>query len=61
MTFHYDTPKSIGTRGQKPFLYIDKYHNSVINYLTLPINNPQRYSVGANAYAKFELNPFINT
>ena len=29
------------------FLYIDKCHNSVINY--------------QNAYAKFEWNPFINT
>ena len=36
------------------FLYIDKCHNSVINYRNLPINNPKRDIVGANAYAKFE-------
>ena len=43
------------------FLYIDKCHNNVINYRNLPINNPKRDIVGANAYAKFEWNPFINT
>ena len=36
------------------FLYIDKCRNSVINYRNLPINNPKRDIVGANACAKFE-------
>ena len=36
------------------FLYIDKCHNSVINYRNLPINNPKRDIVGTNAYAKSE-------
>ena len=48
--FHHDTDK--GTRGQKPFLYSDKCHNSVINFGNLPINNPKRDIVGTNAYAK---------
>ena len=30
-------------------LNIDKCHNSVINYRNLPINNPKREIVGANA------------
>ena len=30
--FHHDIPNSKGTTGQKPFMYIDKCHNSVINY-----------------------------
>ena len=59
--FHHDTTNSKGTRRQKPFLYIEKCHNSVINYRNLPINNPKRDIVGTNAYAKFERNPFINT
>ena len=52
--FQHDTPNNTGTRGQKPFLYIDECHNSVINYGNLPINNPKRVVVGTNAYAKFE-------
>ena len=43
------------------FLTIVKYHNSVINYRNLPINNPKRDTLDTNAYAKFEWNPFINT
>ena len=43
------------------FWYIDKCHNSVINYRNLPINNPKRCIVGKSAYAKFEWNPLINT
>ena len=43
------------------FLYIDKCHNSVMNYQISPINNPKRDIVSANAYAKFEWNPFIST
>ena len=39
--------------AKKHFLYIDKCRNSVINHGTLPINNPKRDIVGANAYAKF--------
>ena len=35
------------------FLYIDKCHNSVMNYRNLLINNPKRDIVGTNAYAKF--------
>ena len=54
MKFHHDSPNSKGTRGQKHFLYIDKCHNSVINYQNSPINNPKRDIVGTNAYAKFE-------
>ena len=61
MKFHHDTPNSKGTRGQKPFMYIDKSHNSVKNYQNLPINNPKRDIVVTNAYAKFECNPLINT
>ena len=34
------------------FLYIDKCHNSVINYRNLSINNAKRDLVGTNAYAK---------
>ena len=41
-------------------LYIDKCHNSVMNYRNLPINNPKRDIVGTNAL-KIEWNPFINT
>ena len=41
--------------------YIDKCHNSVINYQNLPIYNPKGDIVGTNAYAQFERNPFINT
>ena len=52
--FHQDIPKDRGNRGQKPFLYINKCHNSVINYGILPINNPKRDIVGTNAYVKFE-------
>ena len=51
--FHHDTPNSKGTRGQKPFLYIDKCRNPVINYVNLPINNRKR-DVGTNASAKFD-------
>ena len=40
--------------AKKHFLYIDKCHNSVINNINLPINNPKRDIVGKNAYAKFE-------
>ena len=36
------------------FLYNNKCHNSVINYRNLPINGPERDTVGNNAYAKFE-------
>ena len=43
------------------FLYIEKCHNSVMNYRNLPINNPKWDIVGTNAYAKFEWNPFMNT
>ena len=43
------------------FIYINKCHNSVINYGNLPINNPKRVIVSTNAYAQFEWNPFINT
>ena len=32
-------------------LYIDKCRYSVINYGNLPINNPKRDIVGANAFA----------
>ena len=61
MKFHV-SPNSKGTRGQKHFLYFDKYHNSVINYRNLPINNPkQDIAAGTNAYAKFEKNLFLNT
>ena len=52
--FHYDTPNSKGTRGQKPFLTVDKCHNTVINYRNLPINISKRDILGTNAYAKFE-------
>ena len=52
--FHHDTPNSKGTRVQKPFLYIDKRHYSVINNGNLPINNLKRNTVSTNAYAKFE-------
>ena len=52
--FYHDTPNSKGTRGQNHFLYIDKCHNSVINYGNLPINDPKRDIVDTNAYAKFE-------
>ena len=62
MKFHHDTLNGKRTRGQKPFfLYTDKCHNSVMNSGNLPINNPKQDIVGTNAYAKFELNPFINT
>ena len=54
MRFYHATPNSKGTRGKKNIFYIDKCHNSVINYRNLPINNPKRDIVGANAYAKFE-------
>ena len=55
MKFHHNTPNSKGTRGQKPFLYIDKCHNSVKNYGNLSINNdPKRDIVDTNVYAKFE-------
>ena len=47
--------------AKKYFLYIDKCHNSVINYRNLPINNPKQDIVGTNAYAKSECNPFKNT
>ena len=33
------------------FLTIGKCHNSVMNYLNLPINNPKRDIVGTTAYA----------
>ena len=36
------------------FLYIDKCHNSVMNYRNLPMNNAKRDIVGTSAYAKFE-------
>ena len=49
MKFHHDTPNRKGTGGKKHFLYIDKCHNSVINYRNLPINNPKRDIVGTNA------------
>ena len=42
------------------FMYIDKCHNSVVNYGNLPINNPKRDIVGTNAYAKFECNFSVN-
>ena len=61
MKFHHDTPTTKGTRVQKLFLNIGKCRNSVINYRNLPINNHKRDIVGTNVYAKFELNPFINT
>ena len=61
MKFHHDTQKSKGPRGQKPFLYIDKCHDSAIDYGNLPINNPKRDIVGTNTNAKFEWNPFINS
>ena len=47
--------------AKKHFLYIDKTHNSGINYGNSPINNPKRDIVGTNAYAKFERNLFTNT
>ena len=47
--------------AKKPFLYIAKCHNTMINYGNLPINNLKWDIVGTNAYAKFEWNPFINT
>ena len=53
------TVKELEAKNQ--FLYIDKCHNSVINYRNLPINNPKRDIIGTNAYAKFEWNPFLNT
>ena len=34
------------------FFYIDKCHNSVINYRNMPINDPKRYIIGTNASAK---------
>ena len=34
------------------FFYFDKCHNSVINYRNLPINDPKRYTIGTDAYAK---------
>ena len=46
--------------AKKHFLFIDKCHNSAINYRNSPIN-PKRDIVCTNAYAKIELNPFINT
>ena len=49
--FHHDIPNTKGTRGQKPFLYIDKCHNS--DKLS-KFNNPKPDIVGTNAYAKFE-------
>ena len=55
MKFHHDALNSKGTRGKKKtFLYIDKCHNSVINYRKVPINNFKRDIVGTNAYAKFK-------
>ena len=36
------------------FWYIDKCHNSVINYLNLPINNRKQDIVGTSGCAKFE-------
>ena len=54
MKFHHDTPNSKRTRGQKPFLYIDKCHNSVMNYGKLHIKDPKRDIVGTNAYEIFE-------
>ena len=54
ISFVKDIPKDRGNRGQKPFLYINKCHNSVINYGILPINNPKRDIAGINAYVKFE-------
>ena len=42
------------------FMYIDKCHNSVVNYGNLPINNPKRDVVGTNAYAKFDWNFSVN-
>ena len=35
--------------AKKTFLYINKCHNSVINYGNLPIYNPKRDIVGTNA------------
>ena len=52
--FRHDIPNSKGTRGQKPFLYIDKCHNSVVNYGNMPINDPKRDIVYTTRYAKFE-------
>ena len=49
MKFHHDTPKVQKLEDMNHFLYIDKCHNSVINHGNLPINNPQRDIVGANA------------
>ena len=40
-------------QAKNHFLYIDKCHNSVINYQKLPINNPKRDIVSTNSYAKF--------
>ena len=54
MKFHNNALISKRTSGQKHYLYIDKYHNSVINYRNSPINNPKPDIVGTNAYAKFE-------
>ena len=56
MKFHHDTPLVKELEAKKTFfLYVDKCHNSVINYGNLPINNPKRDIVGKNAYAKFEI------
>ena len=43
------------------FLYMNNFHNCVINYQNLPINDPKPDIVGTNAYAKFESNPCRNT
>ena len=38
------------------FLYIEKCHNSVINYGNLPINSPKRDTVGTNLMHMQNLN-----
>ena len=38
--FHHDTPIVKELEAKTFFWYINKCHNSVINYRNLPINNP---------------------